>query len=138
MTLPAPAPDTSSRPTLCIDFDGVIHSYEHGWQQGAIYGTVVPGFFEWATVAQYHFRLAIYSSRSSTDHGRLMMGSWLANRLREWGGHIQFEMVAEKPPAWVTIDDRAIQFRGNWQDPALQPGALLAFRPWNAPGTRHD
>ena len=132
-----PSPDTDQpppfRPILCIDFDGVIHSYEHGWQDGSIYGTVVPGFFQWAVEAQKYFRLAIYSSRSAEPHGRLMMGSWLADQLRAWGGPpIQFEMVAEKPPAWLTIDDRAICFTGDWADPRLSHWALMAFRPWSA------
>ena len=122
------------KPTLCLDFDGVIHSYERGWQDGSIYGTVVPGFFEWAARAQNQFKLVIYSSRSKDDAGRLAMGSWLAERLREWGGEpIDFVMAAEKPAAWLTIDDRAICFDGDWSDPTLQPDALRSFKPWNAP-----
>jgi len=33
----------------------------------------------------------------------------------------------EKPPAFITLDDRAAQFNGTWPD--IQ--GLLAFRPWN-------
>lgn len=35
-----------------------------------------------------------------------------------------------KPPAMVTLDDRAITFRGRWPHPA----ALLDFVPWNKGG----
>lgn len=124
----------SRKPKLCIDFDGVIHSYDRGWQDGVIYGTVVPGFFEWAAEAQGLFELVIYSSRSSTDAGRLAMGSWLAEQVRAWGGeHLRFTMSAEKPPAFLTIDDRALTFKGDWAHPDLAPEALAAFKPWNVP-----
>jgi len=122
-----------AKPILCIDFDGVIHSYEHGWCDGSIYGTVVPGFFEWAAEAQDHFRLYIYSSRSKDDKGRVSMGRWLADRMREWRGRpIDFVMAAEKPAAFLTIDDRGMQFNGNWADEIWDPERLLQFQPWNA------
>ena len=120
---------TSKLPILCLDFDGVIHSYEKGWQDGVIYGSVTPGFFDWAFEAQKYFRLVIYSSRSKTDEGRLAMGSWLAEQLRQRGGRpITFEMAAEKPAASLTIDDRAICFDGQWSN--IPPDILLNFKPW--------
>jgi hypothetical protein len=121
------------KPTLCIDFDGVIHSYERGWQDGTIYGDVVPGFFAWAEEAQKQFKLVIYSSRSATDEGRLAMGSWLARKLKQqWEGDpIEFTMAAEKPAAWLTIDDRALTFKGDWFHPDLAPEVLREFKPWN-------
>lgn len=127
-------------PTICIDFDGVIHSYERGWQEGEIYGTVVPGFFEWAAKARRIFRLVIYSSRSKD--GTAAMERWLAFHHKKWvsqewnGGDTvtlhHFEFAHEKPPAWLTIDDRVIPFKGNWRAPELTADAMRAFRPWNS------
>jgi hypothetical protein len=129
-------------PTICVDFDGVIHSYERGWQAGAIYGTVVPGFFEWVERVRSRFRLVIYSSRSKTDEGVMAMATWLHLRRNEWiatGGvrdpsePLGIEFADEKPAAFLTIDDRAIRFEGDWNAPELATEALLAFRPWNVP-----
>ncbi len=129
------------KPTICVDFDGVIHSYERGWQGGVIYGQVVPGFFEWVESVRDRVKLVIYSSRSKTDEGVTAMSLWLHEKRDEWikaGGHrhptepLTIEFAHEKPAAWLTIDDRAIRFQGEWSDPALSPDAILAFRPWNS------
>lgn len=128
------------RPTICIDFDGVIHSYEKGWQGGLIYGTVVSGFFEWVERVRDDFHLVIYSSRSKDDAGVKAMGVWLHTKRNEWinaGGQrnpsepLSIEFAHEKPAAWLTIDDRAIRFSGDWNDPQLSTEAMLAFKPWN-------
>jgi hypothetical protein len=130
-----------SKPILCIDFDGVIHSYERGWQNGEIYGTVVPGFFEWAELAKDHFRLVIYSSRSKSDDGIIAMGQWLHEQRSIWRKASGFpndksiteiEFSHEKPAATLTIDDRALTFNGDWYDDAWQPEKLLAFKSWIA------
>ena len=130
-----------SKPTICIDFDGVVHSYEKGWQDGAIYGEVVLGFFEWVERVRYQFKLVIYSSRSKTDEGVTAMALWLHEQRNKWikeGGSrhsvepLSIEFTREKPAAFLTIDDRAIQFRGDWNDPALTAEAMRAFKPWNA------
>lgn len=128
------------KPILCIDFDGVIHSYERGWQDGVIYGTVTPGFFEWVERVRGQFKLVIYSSRSKTVAGVTAMGQWLHQQRHAWikaGGQrdpvmpLEIEFAHEKPPAWLTIDDRAIHFTGDWTDQALSAEAMRAFRPWN-------
>lgn len=126
------------KPILCIDFDGVIHSYEKGWQNGVIYGSVTPGFWEWAEQAAKLFKLVIYSSRSKTDAGNMEMSAWLIGQRRTWreagGTHeipdaLSFEFASEKPAAFLTIDDRAICFTGDWS--ALDPAILREFKPWN-------
>lgn len=129
-------------PTICIDFDGVVHSYERGWQDGTIYGEVTKGFFEWAEEARKHFKLVIYSSRSKADNGVILMSMWLHEQRNKWiaaGGQrnetepLEIEFAHEKPPAWLTIDDRCIRFDGSWNTGRLTPEAMLAFKPWNAP-----
>lgn len=127
------------KPIICIDFDGVIHSYERGWQDGKIYGTVVSGFFEWVEQVRDDYKLVIYSSRSKTDEGIIAMGTWLHEQRNLWikaGGRrnpieaLEIEFTHEKPAAYLTIDDRAITFQGNWDAPELSLKALRGFKPW--------
>lgn len=129
------------KPILCIDFDGVVHRYSKGWQNGVIYDDVTDGFYEWAEQAAKQFKLVIYSSRSSTEEGRMAMGAWLIDQRRKWrakgGMHeteapLEFDFADQKPAAWLTIDDRCIRFTGDWGEPLLHPEALRMFKPWNA------
>jgi hypothetical protein len=130
-------------PILCLDFDGVIHDYRQGWKGGQLYGHMTPGFYEWAEQAQKYFRLVIYSSRSKDVDGIELMAAWLGNeigkpvvRQKDHGnpntvvtvGGVLFEFAHQKPPAFLTIDDRAVQFKGTWGE--LDPRKLREFRPW--------
>ena len=122
-------------PILCLDFDGVIHDYKKGWQNGRIYGEVTPGFFEWAETAAQSFTLVIYSSRSKTAEGRAIMLEWLLEQANKHGFPQlpgMFTFSAEKPPAYLTIDDRCVRFDGNWTAPELYPPQLRLFKPWMA------
>jgi hypothetical protein len=116
-----------SLPILCVDFDGVIHDYRHGWQGGRLYGDVTPGFFQWLQKTRQHFRVVIYSSRSSDPKMVEDMKVWLA---RQNGGVMPsgLEFAREKPPAFLTIDDRCVRFTGSWDD--LDPQSLRNFVPW--------
>jgi len=126
------------KPILCLDFDGVIHLYRKGWQDGTIYDDVTPGFFEWAEQAAKIFKLVIYSSRSSDPVQVLQMTLWMMEQRRKWretGGFsltddpVGFEFTDEKPKAFLTIDDRAVTFNGMWAD--FNPVSLRRFKPWN-------
>jgi hypothetical protein len=122
-------------PIICLDFDGVIHAYRKGWQDGSIYDDVMPGFFDWATAAKERFKLVIYSSRSKDAEQLEDMKRWLAERIAEsmFAGVMleDFEFSGVKPPAFLTIDDRCVRFDGRWGAPELQPEALAAYRTWS-------
>jgi hypothetical protein len=127
----------SEKPILCIDFDGCVHDYLKGWQDGTIYGEVTQGFFEWVEQARKHFKLVIYSSRSKDGAGP--MRDWLHHQaIKHYQGPIpqwittEIEFAHEKPAAWLTIDDRCVRFDGSWDNPSLEPEAMLRFKPWNA------
>lgn len=130
------------KPILCLDFDGVIHSYTSGWQGPRnIPDPPMPGAMAFLREAVKKFEVHIFSSRSHYIGGRWAMKKWLKKHaIAEWGdekanGHFVFsaedvylfvKWPNHKPPALVTIDDRAIQFEGQW------PGIvdLLNFKPW--------
>jgi hypothetical protein len=131
----------SNKPILCIDFDGVIHKYSKGWQGGLIYDDVTEGFFDWAEKAKEVFALVIYSSRSGSYGGIDAMKHWLKVQGEKWAGDGDgsgaipdvaswFDFASEKPPAFLTIDDRAVCFEGKWDGIAMDPFTLRHFKPW--------
>lgn len=135
-----------TKPILCVDFDGVIHSYKSGWQgPRKISDEPVPGALEWLrrTYEEGKFDVAIYSSRSKALFGRAAMKNWLRVWLVEEFGYMAgpgmdplydellhwLKFPAKKPAAFLTIDDRAHCFDGDWSK--LTAGAMFAFKPWN-------
>ena len=52
---------------------------------------------------------------------------WLDDGDVAFMGNIRFP--TQKPAAFLTIDDRAVCFEGDWS--ALDPAMLAAFKPWN-------
>lgn len=127
-----------SKPILCLDFDGVLHSYTSGWKGAAcIPDPPVPGAMAFLVEAVERFQVAVFSSRSSQQFGVQAMWDWLRDRLAE---HLNCRMAAadlvkridfplSKPAAFVTLDDRAINFAGTF--PPIE--SLKAFRPWTDP-----
>ena len=132
-----------NKPIISVDFDGVIHSYERGWQYGEIYGDIVPGFFDWAENVMSQFNIVIFSSRSSNPYMLEGMSRWMWLKYAEWCKsknykaspdmfYEVFGFPQDKPLAFLTIDDRVICFKGDWFAPDLKTEALLEFKPWNS------
>jgi hypothetical protein len=133
------------KPILCVDFDGVIHSYISPWiNEFTIPDAPVPGALRWLWAATEWFDVQIYSSRSKTEDGRTAMMAWMCvHSVSEFGpdhpmcGHQDPDFVYpikfahEKPAAFLTIDDRALTFEGDWSDFGESPADLLSFKPWN-------
>lgn len=118
----------STRPILLLDFDGVIHQYTSPWS-GAdkVNDGPVPGAKEFIAEAGKIFELCIYSARSLQPGGIEAMKAWLdANGFPL---HL-ISFPTEKPPAFLTIDDRCICFNGSFPEPE----ELRKFQPWNKRG----
>jgi hypothetical protein len=118
------------RKILCLDFDGVLHSYTSGWKGATVIpDEPVPGAIEFLRDAVRRFEVHIYSSRSGQSGGILAMRQWLAWQIDDadyyWLSEIKWPVT--KPPAHVTIDDRALTFTGEW--PSMED--LQSFKPWN-------
>ena len=125
------------KPILCVDFDGCIHGYQSGWKGAAVIpDPPVPGALRWLLDASRLFTIAVYSSRSKEPAAIDAMRRWLHDHAyRELSAKDAFELLnivtfaREKPPAFLTIDDRCVVFEGDWSK--LDPETLLRFKPWN-------
>lgn len=128
------------KPILCLDFDGVIHSYTSGWKGAGIANDPpVPGAEEFLHEATKQFDVHIYSSRSKSLAGRRCMKRYMREHFHTpltFSPNHTWDFLDEelhwpwfKPSAFITIDDRALTFTGEWP----RPDALRAFKPWNKP-----
>lgn len=132
------------KPILCLDFDGVCHMYTSGWKGAAVIpDPPVPGLFEFLDQCEPYFDLQIFSSRSHQDGGIEAMREWFqAGRFAyinagkfshendneeawKWVDKT-LKFPKEKPPAFLGIDDRVLNFRGVWPDVE----EIRSFRTW--------
>ena len=123
------------RQIICLDFDGVVHSYTSGWKGARnIPDPPVDGALEFMLDALRLYDVVIHSSRARYFGGISAMRKWL----RFHAGNLWYEAGFErgledvkfarwKPSALVTIDDRAIRFDGRFPDPR----AAAELKPWN-------
>lgn len=113
-----------SKGTVVFDFDGVIHSYISGWKGIAVIpDPPVRGIREAIhDIRNAGYEVAVVSTRCSTDTGTMAICKYL----RKHDIHVD-RILAEKPPAIVYIDDRAICFDGKAENLLEQ---VQNFQPW--------
>lgn len=110
--------------TVCVDFDGVLHSYERGWADGTIYGDWMPGAVSALSQLMRRYAVVIHTTRSPRQVARwierqsgcgfecttrLPRRGWL-RRPGFWNTQGVLLVTDRKVPAVAYVDDRAVQF----------------------------
>ncbi|MEK7497713.1 MAG: hypothetical protein AAB656_02230 [Patescibacteria group bacterium] len=106
---------------IAVDFDGVIHRYNKGWQDGSIYDIPTNGSKEQLKrLVEKGYKVVIFTTRLNPEMGddvnleEKKMDEWLIANGFERGVHYH-SITALKPKANFYIDDHAIRFT-NWKD----------------------
>jgi hypothetical protein len=105
--------------TIAVDFDGVIHTYENGWQDGSIYGEFMEGAVEGLSRLMNQYAVYIHTTRKPAP-----VAQWIERKSGHgiectthvpWSGFWNQQgyllVTRRKLPAFAYIDDRGIRFR---------------------------
>lgn len=112
-----------SRPVVCVDLDGVLNLFDT-WREPEYFHPPRPGAREFLVkLNDSGFRVCIFTVR---------WFEWVEQWLEENGLRTYVDCVTDKKmPAQVYLDDRAVCFRGNFDDAFEQ---IVNFRPfWASP-----
>ena len=114
----------SNRKILCFDFDGVIHSYMSGWNgYSNADDKPVDGIKETLDILKEKYEIIIYSSRCKYKEGIKCIENYMKKH------NLFYDKISDKKPiAWLTIDDRAICFKG---DSEKLIDEIEEFKVWN-------
>lgn len=109
---------------VVFDFDGCLSTYESGWQGAdVINDEPVPGMKEEIQkIRQAGYSVIVVSSRCYQEGGIGAIQNWLHKHNIDVDG-----VTHEKPIAFLTVDDRAICFKGKAEGLLEQ---INEFTPW--------
>lgn len=115
--------------TICVDFDGVIADYSEGFKGRGIFGDPIPGAsVVLNTLRDEGWKIIVFTTRGEVP---LLKDYLISN-------NIPFDEINKnsdnpsgtnegKPIADVYLDDRAVQFTGDWSRTYYD---IINFRPW--------
>ena len=102
-------------PNMLIDFDGTIHKYSKGWDDGSIYDPPISGAKEAIDKLKETYKIVIFTTRVSPSANKDYLEQTKNIELWMKKYNIYFdEITSEKIPAFRMIDDLAIKFDGDW------------------------
>jgi len=112
-----------ARKSIVFDFDGVIHKYSRGWQDGSIYDEPVAGMKEVVNELHRDYDIYIVTTRARDVGGQIAVEEYLNKHC------IEFDCVTSiKVPAMVYVDDRALTF--NPDNVSTLVKSIKNFQPW--------
>jgi hypothetical protein len=119
------------KPILCIDFDGTISDYKAGFvsfDEVGVDSNPIPGAFELIeSFLEDGYRIVIWSVRCNDLGGETGICKWLLQKGLPADVVDKLEFTPGKPNAMLFIDDRSIQFKGDW-GPIRQ--SILDYETW--------
>jgi len=97
--------------TICIDFDGTITNYQgYKGSPDIIEDELNPGVIESINELKKDYKIIIFSVRATTSIGKVAIMKYLVKH------NVYFDKVThEKLGADLYIDDRGIQYKGDWR-----------------------
>ncbi|MFE0727920.1 hypothetical protein ACFW2X_06650 [Streptomyces antibioticus] len=108
--------------TIAVDFDGVIHQYSRGWQDGSIYDPPMPGALDGLRTLMQRDAVFVFTARNPEQvadwlfkHGEFNI-TWEgpgAITCEFWNDRDRILVTNRKLPATHYLDDRAVRFT-NW------------------------
>jgi hypothetical protein len=109
--------------TVCIDFDGVIHSYTTPWKSDAIIpDPPLPGAKEFIDILRQNYVVIIFTTRARSVEGAAAVRQWLGKY-----GIMVDDVRNQKPPAVCYVDDRALTFSGKFDVTLME---IENFKTW--------
>jgi hypothetical protein len=102
---------------IAIDFDGVIHTFDKGWNDGTCYGDPIPGAIEAIRQLSLKYNIIIFTAKAKPNRP-LVNGKTGIELVKEW--LLKYELIdciaeitSEKPHANIYIDDRGYRFNNS-------------------------
>ncbi len=100
------------RERLLIDFDGTIHKYSKGWDDGTIYDVPKDGAKEAIDILKDKYDIVIFSTRASCKENKNCQEQIM--NMRKWFKRYDIhydDITSEKIGAFKIVDDLAITFK---------------------------